>query len=84
MTQSGHFAAVAAFALLVAPAVPAFCQTQGAPAPDPHDRFVLHPPAQVDPGINRPAPVLPPQSTPVIHPKRLRPTGHGSVRVVPK
>ena len=45
---------------------------------------VLRPPAQVDQGMIRPAPNLPAQSTPVIHPRRLRRNGHGAVRVVPK
>ena len=45
---------------------------------------VVRPPAQVDQGMVRPTPNLPAQSTPVIHPRRLRRKGHGTVQVVPK
>ena len=45
---------------------------------------VVRPPAQVDQGMIRPAPNLPAQSTPVIHPRRLRRNGPGTVQVVPK
>ncbi len=44
---------------------------------------VVRPPAQVDPGMVRPTPSLPAQSTPVIHPRRLHKSRHG-VQVVPK
>ena len=44
---------------------------------------VVRPPAQVDPGMVRPTPDLPAQSTPVIHPRRLHKSRHG-VQVVPK
>ena len=45
---------------------------------------VVRPPAQLDRGMIRPVPNLPAQSTPVIHPSRLRRNGHGTVQVVPK
>ncbi len=45
---------------------------------------VLTPPAQVDPGMTRPVPDMPAQSTPVIHPRQLHGTRHGTVRIVPK
>ena len=45
---------------------------------------VVRPPAQVDQGMIRPTPNLPAQSTPVIHPRRLRRNGRGTVQVVPK
>ena len=49
----------------------------------PRDLGVVHPPEHIDPGINRTPPSLPPQSTPVIHPRRL-PKNRGGVHVVPK
>lgn len=45
---------------------------------------VLIPPDHVDPGMTRPIPNIPAQSMPVIHPRQLRKTRHGTVRVVPK
>lgn len=45
---------------------------------------VLTPPEHVDPGMTRAAPPMPAQSTPVIHPRRLHKTRHGTVQVVPK
>ena len=44
---------------------------------------VVTPPPQVDRGMIRPTPDLPRQSTPVIHPRRLR-KGRTGVQVVPK
>ncbi len=42
---------------------------------------VVTPPAQIDPGMARAAPHLPPRSTPVLHPRARN--SHG-VRIVPK
>jgi hypothetical protein len=58
-------------------------------APDPPPQRpaqggVVTPPAQVDPGMTKPTPRMPPRSTPVIHPHQLGKSRHGNVEVVPK
>ena len=69
--------------VLAQPAAPGVAATQGN-AQGSGTAGVVRPPAQVDPGMVRPTPGLPAQSTPVIHPRRLRPGRHGNVQVVPK
>lgn len=64
---------------------PAFAQATIPQALPPRPRLgsVVKPPAQVDPGMVRPTPNLPAQSTPVIQPRRLHRNRRG-VEVVPK
>lgn len=66
------------------PAAPA--PVTAAPAFQPASRSdgLLTPPAEVDPGMSRPAPEMPARSTPVIHPRELHKGRRGNVEVVPK
>ncbi len=68
----------------VLPATAALAQDAGA-APHPpaaaRTDGVVTPPAQIDPGMARAAPQLPPRSTPVLHPRRRNSRG---MRIVPK
>ncbi len=85
---SGRRSVVGCFGLCLLlgplPGASALAQAAGAaPRPPPRARTdgVVTPPAQIDPGMARAAPHLPPRSMPVLHPRTR--DNHG-VRIVPK
>ena len=85
--RNGPRATAAGFLCLFLLAGPAVAQPTAGPtqnAAPSAGTGVLHPPGRIDPGMSRPAPPIPKQSTPVIHPRSLRHSGQGTVKVVPK